>query len=63
MADLNYSNGGGSGSTDSGGVYSDEVTDLLGEEHLGVKGKAAIAKMLVERNGHVKGAFYSEWNW
>ena len=41
----------------SGGSYSPEVQELLGKEHTGVKGIAAIEKLLQERSGHVKNAF------
>ena len=41
----------------SGGGYLPEVQELLGEEHTGVKGIAAIEKLLEERSGHVKNAF------
>jgi hypothetical protein len=35
-----------------------DITALLGKEHTGVKGQAAIDLLLKERNGHVKGAFH-----
>ena len=41
-------------------AYSPEVLELLGTEHKGVKGSAAIARLLEERNGHVKNAFNRE---
>ena len=41
-----------------GGKYSQEVKALLGVEHKGFKGAAAIDKLLEEKNGHVKNAFY-----
>jgi hypothetical protein len=34
-----------------------ELQQLLGKEHAGVKGQAAIDLLLREKNGHVKGAF------
>ena len=40
-----------------GESLSPEVRTLLGTEHKGVKGTAAINKLLEERNGHVKSAF------
>ena len=40
-----------------GSPYSKEVAELLGKEHKGVKGKAAIDKLLEEKNGYVKNAF------
>ena len=43
-----------------GNPYSQEVQKLLGKEHKGVKGKAAIDKLLEEKNGHVKNAFTKE---
>ena len=41
-------------------AYSPEVLELLGTEHKGVKGAAAIDKLLEEKNGHVKNAFTKE---
>ena len=38
------------------GGYSPEVQELLGKEHTGVKGIAAIEKLLEEKSGHVKSA-------
>ena len=35
-----------------------DITGLLGKEHTGVKGQAAVDLLLREKNGHVKGAFY-----
>jgi hypothetical protein len=37
-----------------------DITKLLGPEYTGVKGQAAIDKLLAEKQGHVKGAFYRE---
>ena len=37
--------------------FSQEVQALLGVEHKGFKGAAAIDKLLEEKNGHVKNAF------
>jgi len=37
-----------------------DITSLLGPEYTGVKGQAAIDKILEERKGHVKGAFKRE---
>jgi hypothetical protein len=34
-----------------------DITTLLGEEHTGVKGQAAINKLLGTQSGHIKGAF------
>ena len=34
-----------------------DITQLLGEEHTGVKGQDAINKLLETKSGHVKGAF------
>ena len=38
----------------------EELNKLLGEEFKGVKGQAAVDKLLKERRGHVKGAFHRE---
>jgi len=38
----------------------EELDKLLGEEFKGVKGQAAIDKLLKEQRGHVKGAFHRE---
>ncbi len=38
----------------------EELDALLGEEFKGVKGQAAVDKLLKEKRGHVKGAFYRE---
>jgi hypothetical protein len=46
------------GKVESEKEYSDEVTKLLGTEYKGVKGQAAINKLLQEKNGHVKAAFH-----
>ena len=35
-----------------------ELQKLLGAEHKDVKGKEAVDKLLEEKHGHVKGAFY-----
>lgn len=40
--------------------YSDELSTLLGEEFKGVKGQAAVDKLMQEKHGHVKGAFHRE---
>ena len=44
----------------SGGAASgkQDITKVLGKEHTGVKGQAAVDLLLKEKNGHVKGAFY-----
>ena len=34
--------------------------DLMGKEYTGVKGQVAIGKLLEEKQGHVRGAFYRE---
>jgi hypothetical protein len=39
---------------------SKSFEDLMGIEYLGVKGKAAIDKLLQERQGHIKEAFYHD---
>ncbi len=36
----------------------EELDNLLGEEFKGVKGQAAVDKLLKEKRGHVKGAFH-----
>lgn len=38
----------------------EELNKLLGEEFKGVKGQAAVDKLLKERRGHVKGAFHRD---
>lgn len=38
----------------------EELDNLLGEEFKGLKGQAAIDKLLQEKRGHVKGAFHRE---
>jgi hypothetical protein len=48
---------GGSGSAE-GESKSSPLEKLLGPEYTGVKGQAAIDKLLQERHGHVKAAFY-----
>ena len=37
-----------------------DISELLGPEHKGFKGMAAIAKLMSQKNGHVKGAFSRE---
>lgn len=37
-----------------------EIEDILGEEFKGVKGQAAVEKLLQEKKGHVKAAFHRE---
>jgi hypothetical protein len=49
--------GGGSGEEENAKPPED-VARLLGKEHDGVKGQAAINLLLKEKNGHVKGAFH-----
>lgn len=39
---------------------TENIDELLGEEFKGVKGQAAVDKLLKEKRGHVKGAFYRE---
>ena len=39
---------------------SSELDNLLGKEYVGVKGQAAIDKLMQERQGHVKAAFHRE---
>ena len=51
------------GSKPGGGKEGEEIGrrdigKLLGKEHIGVKGQAAVDLLLKEKNGHVKGAFY-----
>ncbi len=52
--------------TDTGDVAQkylyneDRFQKLIGQEHTGVKGQAAVRKLLEERHGHVKGAFHRE---
>ena len=48
---------GGSGESGDSEKYSPEVEKLLGTEYKGVKGQAAIDKLVQEKGGHVKGAF------
>ena len=36
------------------------LKDFLGKEHTGLKGQSAVEKLLQEKEGHVKGAFYRE---
>lgn len=38
----------------------EELDELLGEEFKGVKGQAAVSKLLAEKRGHVKGAFHRD---
>jgi len=42
----------------SSDTVSKEVAKIIGREYKGVKGERAIEKLLEERQGHVKGAFY-----
>jgi len=49
--------GGGSGSKPEPGKGKQDITQLLGKEHTGVKGQAAVNKVLEAQGGHVKGAF------
>ena len=46
------------GSSSESSQEPQDISELLGKEHAGVKGEAAIDKLLKEKNGHVKGAFY-----
>ena len=39
---------------------SKSFESLMGKEYVGVKGQAAIDKLLEEKQGHVKGAFYRD---
>ncbi len=39
---------------------TENIDELLGEEFKGVKGQAAIDKLLREKRGHVKGAFHRD---
>jgi len=34
-----------------------DITELLGVEHTGHKGQAAVDKLIAEKSGHIKGAF------
>lgn len=48
--------GSGRGS-DKGSLSDSKVADFLGKEYTGIKGQAAIDKLMQEKQGHVKGAF------
>ena len=37
-----------------------DISDVLGEEFTGYKGRAAVDKLLAEKKGHVKSAFRNE---
>lgn len=62
------SNGDGSGTNNKDNPNEDATTkntfpplkDFLGKEHTGLKGQSAVEKLLQEKEGHVKGAFYRE---
>lgn len=47
----------GSGSSTKETPSNSKVTDFLGKEFTGVKGQAAIDKLMQEKQGHIKGAF------
>lgn len=38
----------------------EDISGLLGKEHKGAKGQAAIDLLLKEKNGHIKGAFHRD---
>lgn len=39
---------------------AEDINLLLGKEYKGYKGKKAIEKLMSEKNGHIKGAFFRE---
>ncbi|MDO5764075.1 MAG: hypothetical protein Q4P84_00035 [Elusimicrobiales bacterium] len=45
------------GSGEGGGKAKKPIKEFLGEEFKGVKGQAAVEKLLKEKRGHVKAAF------
>jgi len=47
-------------SVDSDDGMADDYKKLMGPEFTGVKGQAAVEKLLNERQGHVKEAFYRD---
>lgn len=49
--------GSGGGSSEQKEDTDRKISDFLGKEFTGVKGQAAIDKLMQERQGHVKGAF------
>jgi hypothetical protein len=51
---------GGGGKPSAGAGGKTDITELLGKEHTGVKGQAAIDALLKEKGGHVKDAFHRE---
>lgn len=48
---------GSGGSGEESGDGKRDITDVLGKEHVGVKGQAALDTLMLEKSGHVKGAF------
>jgi len=44
----------------NGNNGSKSFKTLMGKEYVGVKGQEAVDKLLAEKQGHVKGAFYRE---
>jgi hypothetical protein len=56
---LNGSKPGG-GAAPEGSGSGAKATEFLGPEYSGVKGQAAVEKLLKERQGHVKGAFHRD---
>ncbi|MGN0016206.1 MAG: hypothetical protein ACI37O_02570 [Candidatus Avelusimicrobium sp.] len=48
------------GSGEGGGKAKKPIKEFLGEEFKGVKGQAAVEKLLKEKRGHVKAAFTRE---
>ena len=42
------------------GKASKTYFDLIGEEYVGIKGQAAVDKLMAEKQGHIKDAFYRE---
>ena len=52
-----FSSTGGGGGGGGGATGQKDIGKLLGQEYTGVKGQAAINKLLQTKGGHVKGAF------
>ena len=48
------------GELEAGGSSTEAFNNLMGTEYAGVKGDAAVDKLLTEKQGHVKEAFYRE---
>lgn len=45
---------------EKGQTYSPNVDELFGQEFKGYKGQPAVEKLLFEKQGHIKGAFYRD---